>query len=394
LEAYTSKAVLHQISTAAASGLPIGISNSTGLRYCIPLTPPKKMPKMLEFSDSERGICQMGVNLKGEAIAPMWADFVHLLVAGQTGSGKSNFLRLLAYQAASDGVGLLLADLDGTTFAPLAQHPSMMMPIAENPNDTAEVVACAAQECHRRAALYKQAPDYPENIKDYNKIISIRGGKPLPHLLVILDEFSTVITSLGGARGDFGETVSELSWRGRKFGIHVVVAAQSFGKDIFGMIRDQMSAICFHVESAQLARNVGCEGAEDINVPGRCISSRWGLMQTYYLEKDLLIALGQGDAEATIDTDSAPIIYDELTDDEAELMRDALANGGMVTRSYLESRGYSTNDAKRLHETWSDRGWIELDPMNNRGYRITRKAIDMLSSRPTRPTLSNPVQPS
>jgi len=98
----------------------------------------------------------LGVNHAGESVNQPWSKLGHLLVAGKTGSGKSVFLRSLAYQALAEGTQLLLVDLDGATFPMLANHPALLAPIATTPQAAQEAVERALGECDHRAALYMQ----------------------------------------------------------------------------------------------------------------------------------------------------------------------------------------------------------------------------------------------
>src|SRR4030065_1033920 len=129
LEAYTTPALLHHLSTDL-QGLPVFLSNSNGLRYAIPLSPLPRLPKLVPFPGIERGWVLLGINHAGETINQPWSKLGHLLVAGKTGSGKSVFLRSLAYQALAEGALPILVDLDGATFPMLANHPAVLEPIA------------------------------------------------------------------------------------------------------------------------------------------------------------------------------------------------------------------------------------------------------------------------
>jgi DNA segregation ATPase FtsK/SpoIIIE-like protein len=194
LEAYTTPDLIHHLSTDL-QGLPVFLSNSNGLRYAIPLSPLPRLPKLVPFPGIERGWVLLGVNHAGETVNQPWSKLGHLLVAGKTGSGKSVFLRSLVFQALAEGAQLILVDLDGATFPMLANHPALCAPVATTAQEAQEAVERALGECDHRAALYMQMDGYPENLEEFNAVGVRHGGDPLPRLMVVLDEFSALITT-------------------------------------------------------------------------------------------------------------------------------------------------------------------------------------------------------
>jgi len=376
LERYIDPDLLHQVSTVCR-GVPVFLSNTSGLRYGFLLSGRPRLPQQVDFPGCERSVTRLGVGLHGE-VRESWDRLGHLLVAGMTGSGKSVFLRLLVHQAITDGARLILADLDGATFPMLADGPALWAPIARNPQEVHQVVALALGECDRRAALYATCGGYPDNLDEYNTLAIKAGDDPLPRVLVVLDEFNATVMASGGARGQFAGDVAALAWRGRKFGINLVVAAQDFAKDVVGRMRDQLGAILFRVQSKELARAVGCSGAWKITRPGRALSARWGVFQAYWLDK----------ADLATATAGAGI----LSADELSLVLWALeGNGGYLSLADIQERpgtgaragahahartgarmcetgqGY----ARRLAHEWELRGWLAKDPLAGNKRRIT-----------------------
>jgi len=377
LEAYTTPDLIHHLSTDL-QGLPVFLSNSNGLRYAIPLSPLPRLPKLVPFPGIERGWVQLGVNHAGETVNQPWSKLGHLLVAGKTGSGKSVFLRSLAYQALSEGAQLLLVDLDGATFPMLADHPALMDSIAITPQAAQEAVERALGECDHRAALYRQVDGYPENLEEFNAVGVRHGGDPLPRLMVVLDEFSALITTLGGPKSSFANRVAELGWRGRKFGIHLVFAAQDFTKQVVGRVRDQVSAVvCFRVRSPEAARAVGCPDAVRIpeSRPGLAYTDRWGLVQTFYLDKRYFSHIGPQAG---------------LSDQEVQLAQRAMHEaGGKMSIPLLVSLGLPERGARSLVESWELRGWLRQDSARQNARYITPKFIEILSSSQSGQTASS-----
>ena len=377
LEAYTTPELLHHM-TADLEGLPVYLSNSNGLRYAIPLSPLPRLPKLIPFPGVERGWASFGVNHAGKNISQPWSKLGHLLVAGKTGSGKSVFLRLLAYQGLSEGAQLLLVDLDGATFPMLANHSTLLTPIATTTQAAQEVVQRALGECDHRAAVYMQMEGYPESLDEFNRIATRHRGDPLPRLLVVLDEFSALVTALGGPKSSFANQVAELGWRGRKFGIHLVFAAQDFTKQVVGRVRDQVSAVvCFRVRSLEAARAVGCPEAARIpeSRPGLACTDRWGLMQTFYLDKRLFTHSGP---QAALNQLEQQLALRSLREAEGKMSIPLLVSWDLPERS-----------ARSLVEGWELRGWLRQDPSRQNARYITPKLADILSSSQSGQTMSN-----
>jgi hypothetical protein len=381
---YISPDLLHQLSTDLG-GLPVYLSNHSGIRYVVLLSPLPKLPRKVDLPfDVPHGKLAIGVRFTGQPVLLDWDTFLHLAVLGNTGSGKSIFLQSLVSQAIRDEMQVLLSDIDQTTFGMLEGHPNLAAPIATTPQDALGLVEKALAECDRRAELFKALPERPQKLSEYNLLAVKQSRAPLPRMLVVLDEASTVLTTLGGAKGAMGQALAALGWRGRKFGIHFVFAAQEFTKDIVGPVRDQVGlTLCFRVRNGQMAERMGCKGAERIpeNRPGLAISDRHGPIQTYFVEQS---ALGVRQS-----------LLPSLSDLENSLFSRALAEGGKLPASKVQEwGGVSEWQARRLMETWALKGWLAKDADRDNSFCITSKAQVYLSNHQTAQTGSNHQQTS
>ncbi|MEP0807627.1 MAG: DUF87 domain-containing protein [Chloroflexota bacterium] len=380
LEKYTDDDLLHQMSTNL-QGTKVYVSNTTGLRYVVPLSKPRALPKRIEFPlDAERGRLSLGVNYIGKRVSVEWGDLGHVLVAGMTGSGKSMLLRLIVHQAMRDGMKLLLADIDQATFPMLANHAALQAPLAKNTAEALALIRQALAECDRRAALYQVMPGYPENLDEYNRMAVKHGKEPLPRLLLVLDEFSATLSALGGGKGDAGQLLAAIGFRGRKFGVSIVFAAHEFTKEQVGLLRDQVrTVVMLRVQSADMARRLSCPGAERISAqrPGLAVSNRWGPLQTYFLDKGALVS----------ERSDFNLELDERT---AGLLSQALAQDGKVTLlNLMQWSGMGQRQAREWQEQMALRGWIRKDPQQNNAYCITPETAQILTNRLTRQTRTN-----
>jgi len=379
LEAYTADDLLHHLSTAI-NGRPVYLSNHSGLRYAVLLSPPPQLPRQAEFPGFHRGAALLGRRHTGETLTVPWERLGHLLVAGMTGSGKSAFLRLLGYQALLEGSALLIADIDGATFPMLEKHPALLEPIAHSPEETLALIQRAVGECDARAAAYRELPGYPEKLEEYNALAVAAGRPPLPRVLVILDEFSATVTAAGGPKGALAGAAAELGWRGRKFGITLVFAAQDFSKGVVGRVRDQVGAVFgFRVRSTEVADAIGIPQAARIPAsrPGLAVTDRWGPLQTFWLDKHQLVELTSNSAAAA----------GALNPQEQRLVEWALnEHQGYLTLPDIQRQlGVGPSPARRLAEEWELRGWLKKDPLAGNARKITA-LLQALAGRPTDPT--------
>ncbi len=376
VERYTAGDVVHHLSTALR-GLPVGISNSSGLRYAVLLTKPPRLPRQVDFPASpdyspgvQRGRALLGVDAYGRTVGAAWSDLGPLLVAGVTGSGKSNFLRLLIYQAIAEGVKLLLASRKHTTFKRLEGHPALLngTPVAHAPGEYADVLAAASAEIARRNTLYAQLEETCESLEAYNRLAAKHGLEPLPRLLVVLDEYTVTVTEAGGPRSPLAKRANEIAFVGREFGVNLALAAQAFDKATVGAVRGQTRALAFAVESAADARMIGCEGAERLRAPGRAISRldrERRLVQTFFFDDALL-----GETVAALTTQERVLVAWAVQE-----------NSGYLSLADIQARGWGKKAAERLAAAWEARGWLAKDPQAGNRRRVTDVLAGIVADR-------------
>ncbi|MFV2198170.1 type VII secretion protein EccCa [Nocardiopsis sp. LOL_012] len=154
----------------------------------------------------------------------------HGLCVGATGSGKSEMLRTLVLALAGshppERVSMVLVDYKGgATFAPFEDMPHVAGVITNLEDDAAlieRVYASLSGEVQRRQQVLRDAGNV-SNIGDYAfKREHDPSLPPLPHLLVIIDEFGELLT----ARPDFIELFLSIGRIGRSIGVHLLLSSQ------------------------------------------------------------------------------------------------------------------------------------------------------------------------
>jgi S-DNA-T family DNA segregation ATPase FtsK/SpoIIIE len=154
----------------------------------------------------------------------------HGLVVGATGSGKSELLRTLvlglAVTHSCQTLNFVLVDFKGgATFTRLDDLPHTSAVITNLADDLALVDRmrdALEGELNRRQELLRSAGNYA-NVKDYER--ARENGAPLapiPSLLVVVDEFSELLT----AKPDFIDLFIMIGRIGRSLGVHLLLASQ------------------------------------------------------------------------------------------------------------------------------------------------------------------------
>lgn len=154
----------------------------------------------------------------------------HGLVVGATGSGKSEMLRTLlaslVINHSPEQLALLLVDFKGgATFADTDRLPHSAGLITNLADDDSLVLRfreATFGELTRRQQKLKEAGNLP-NLHAYEEARKRDPDlEPLPHLLIIIDEFSELLT----AHPDFAELFVAIGRIGRSIGVHLLLATQ------------------------------------------------------------------------------------------------------------------------------------------------------------------------
>jgi DNA segregation ATPase FtsK/SpoIIIE-like protein len=186
------------------------------------------------------------------------ADGVHGLIAGSTGSGKSELLMTLIIGMAlnfnPDVLNFVLIDYKGgAAFEPFKKLPHKVDIVTNlDQSATARVFASIIAELDRRQKLntYTNSKDI---VHYRRKGLNLEQGRPpYPHLFIIIDEFAEMISG----NAEYKAQLESITRLGRALGVTLILAAQRpVG------VTDQMRAnikfrICLRVETPDDSREL------------------------------------------------------------------------------------------------------------------------------------------
>ena len=220
---------------------------------------------------------------EGAVRADLVSDGPHALVAGTTGSGKSELLIAWLFQLALDlppsRLALILVDYKGgAAFGPLADLPHTAGVLTDlDPAATARALASLEAEVQRRERLLARA-----GAKDVTALSSTMGPakgstrgsttsvQAPPRLVVVVDEFAT----LASRHPDILDSLVRVAAQGRSLGIHLILATQRPAGAVSPVIRANTTLrVCLRVLDAGDSRDVlGHDGAAALEPhPGRVL---------------------------------------------------------------------------------------------------------------------------
>lgn len=197
-------------------------------------------------------------------------EMPHGLIAGTTKSGKSvclnTFLLSLIYRFTPNELRLVLIDPKRIELGIYEGIPHLAMPVIVDQEDFQSALGWVYDEMERR---YKEFELYDEhNIVDYNNIRKENKESTMPHIIVMMDEFSDWFSD---ANSEIELYMQKLAAKARAAGINIILATQRPSKDVIkGTIKANFDTrIAFRVSSFEDAKVIlGYGGAEKLEGKG------------------------------------------------------------------------------------------------------------------------------
>jgi len=145
----------------------------------------------------------------------------HLLIAGTTGSGKSELMKAilgsLAHSLTPQQVRFVLIDPKRVTFNFRGASPYFDAPVAHDNDEAMPLLQKAVEEMERRYALLEK--QHKSNVSE------LAAASALPQIVLIFDEFADLILDKG-SKAELEGHLKRLGAKARAAGIHIILGTQ------------------------------------------------------------------------------------------------------------------------------------------------------------------------
>ncbi|MCH5166024.1 MAG: hypothetical protein J1G01_06450 [Clostridiales bacterium] len=215
-------------------------------------------------------VFSVGKDIGGGLIVCDLEKVPHLLIAGQTGSGKSaglnSLIVSLLYKSSPEDLRFILIDPKRVEFSKFRGMPHLLFEkTITEPNEALNALKWAANEMDRRYTIMQKYAC--SKLSEYNNQPEVLSGKinKLPHIVIIIDELANLMQS--AVSGEIESKISSIAALARAAGIHLIVATQRPSADVItGTIKANLtSRIAFKVPDATNSRIIIDEvGAETL----------------------------------------------------------------------------------------------------------------------------------
>jgi S-DNA-T family DNA segregation ATPase FtsK/SpoIIIE len=224
-----------------------------GLRYTVEVGSTLSIPHFVEYGDEKYPMPKnqgplafwSGLTTNGSPVYRNLAGAPHLIIAGETGGGKSNIQNTIACTLIDrnppERLRLVFFDLKGgVEFSHFEGIPHLWVEeqtktwededeeektktikcdgIVERPGDVMDALQLLLHECNRRLRILKGAKK--KNIQEYNR--GKHANNTIPYIVVFFDEWAVTKTMVPGAENILA-TIANIS---RAAGIHFILSTQ------------------------------------------------------------------------------------------------------------------------------------------------------------------------
>jgi len=205
----------------------------------------------------------LGLDVAGQPKVADISKMPHVLIAGQTGSGKSicinSWISTLLFRASPDEVRLIMVDPKRVELSQYNGIPHLLTPVIVEPEKVVSALKWAVNEMERRYKLFTEVG--AKNIESYN---NLSGFQAIPYIVIFIDELAEIMLF---SPAEVEDNICRLAQMARAVGIHLVLATQRPSVNIItGLIKANIpTRIAFAVASMTDSRVVlDTPGAEKL----------------------------------------------------------------------------------------------------------------------------------
>ena len=363
-----------------------------------------RLRDVLECPDARKHPSRIAVGLgkdnSGRYIVADIAKMPHVLIAGQTGSGKSvcinAIITSILFRSSPEEVKLILIDPKVVELSIYNDIPHLVCPVVTDPKKAASALDWAVAEMTKRYKLFAERG--VRDIKGYNKSLK-KGERLMPQMVIIIDELADLMMV---SPGEVEDSICRLAQLARACGMHLVIATQRPSVNVItGIIKANIPtriafSVASQVDSRTMIDHGGAEkllgngdmlfvpnGMKSIRVQGAWVSDE---------EVHAIVEYIKQSGEANYDPDMLEHMENAVrTDAEKEEVAseydprlpeaiDIVIDMGQASISMLQRRmriGYAK--AGRLIDEMAQRGIVsEADGAKPRQVLITREEAQQM----------------
>lgn len=205
----------------------------------------------------------LGLDVAGHAKVADITKMPHVLIAGQTGSGKSvcinSWIASILFRASPQEVRMIMVDPKRVELTPYNGIPHLLTPVIVEPEKVLSALKWAVTEMENR---YKKFTEVGvKNIEGYN---NLSGFQQMHYIVIFIDELAEIMLF---SPSEVEDNICRLAQMARAVGIHLVLATQRPSVNVItGLIKANIpSRISFAVASVTDSRVVlDTPGAEKL----------------------------------------------------------------------------------------------------------------------------------
>lgn len=227
------------------------------------IVPLRKLLQSEEMEGKPKLAVALGLDVAGKPVIADIARMPHVLIAGQTGSGKSvcinAMLSTILFRASPYEVKFIMVDPKRVELTAYDGIPHLLSPVITEQEKIISALRWLRAEMERRYKLFAEVG--ARNIEAYNEM---SGFQALPYIVLVIDELAEVILF---SPVEVEDSITRIAQLSRATGIHMILATQRPSVNVItGLIKANIPCrIAFAVASQVDSRVIlDAPGAEKL----------------------------------------------------------------------------------------------------------------------------------